>query len=73
MRKLGLIGGLSWYSTEQYYARINKQILKRTQGTCNAPLVIESLNFCDLAKANSDQDWDRVAEVLIDAAKRLEE
>lgn len=72
MRKLGLIGGLSWYSTEQYYARINKQILKRTQGTCNAPLVIESLNFCDLAKANSDQDWDRVAEVLIDAAKRLE-
>lgn len=72
MRKLGLIGGMSWYSTELYYARINKQVLKRTGGSCNAPLVLESLNFCDIAKATSDQDWDRVAEVLISAAQRLE-
>lgn len=72
MRKLGLIGGMSWYSTELYYARINKQVVKRTGGTCNAPLVIESLNFCDIAKATSDQDWDHVAEVLIAAAQRLE-
>jgi aspartate racemase len=72
MRKLGLIGGMSWYSTELYYARINKQVIKRTGGTCNAPLVLESLNFCDIAKATSDQDWDHVAEVLIAAAQRLE-
>lgn len=72
MRKLGLIGGMSWYSTELYYARINKQVVKRTGGTCNAPLVLESLNFCDIAKATSDQDWDHVAEVLISAAQRLE-
>lgn len=72
MRKLGLIGGMSWYSTELYYARINKQVVKRTGGSCNAPLVLESLNFCDIAKATSDQDWDRVAEVLISAAQRLE-
>jgi aspartate racemase len=72
MRKLGLIGGMSWYSTELYYARINKQVIKRTNGTCNAPLVLESLNFCDIAKATSDQDWDHVAEVLIAAAQRLE-
>ena len=72
MRKLGLIGGMSWYSTELYYARINKQVVKRTGGTCNAPLVLESLNFCDIAKATSDQDWDHVAEVLIAAAHRLE-
>lgn len=72
MRKLGLIGGMSWYSTELYYARINKQVVKRTGGTCNAPLVLESLNFCDIAKATSDQDWDHVAEVLIAAAQRLE-
>jgi aspartate racemase len=72
MRKLGLIGGMSWYSTELYYARINKQVVKRTGGTCNAPMVLESLNFCDIAKATSDQDWDHVAEVLIAAAQRLE-
>lgn len=72
MRKLGLIGGMSWYSTETYYARINKQVLKRTNGTCNAPLLIESLNFCDIAKANSDAEWEAVAKTLIASAKRLE-
>jgi aspartate racemase len=73
MRKLGLIGGMSWYSSETYYNRINKQVVRRTNGTCNAPLIIESLNFCDIRKASSDADWDRVAEVLIASAKRLED
>jgi len=72
MRKLGLIGGMSWYSTEAYYKRINQQVVRRTNGTCNAPLIIESLNFCDIRMASSDADWDHVASVLIDAAKRLE-
>ncbi len=72
MRKLGLIGGMSWYSSETYYNRINKQVTRRTEGICNAPLIIESLNFCDIQKATSDADWDNVAEVLIAAAKRLE-
>ncbi len=72
MRKLGLIGGMSWYSSETYYNRINKQIMRRTEGTCNAPLIIESLNFCDIRKASTDADWDHVAEVLIASAKRLE-
>ncbi len=72
MRKLGLIGGMSWYSSETYYNRINKQVVRRTEGTCNAPLIIESLNFCDIQKATTDQDWDHVAEVLIASAKRLE-
>ncbi len=72
MRKLGLIGGMSWYSSETYYNRINRQVVRRTEGTCNAPLIIESLNFCDIRKANTDADWDNVAGVLIASAKRLE-
>jgi aspartate racemase len=72
MRKLGLIGGMSWYSSETYYNRINKQVVRRTEGTCNAPLIMESLNFCDIQKASSDADWDNVAGVLIASAKRLE-
>lgn len=72
MRKLGLIGGMSWYSTEAYYKRINLQVVRRTEGTCNAPLMIESLNFCDIRMASSDADWDHVANVLIASAKRLE-
>ena len=73
MRKLGLIGGLSWYSTELYYARINRQVLLRTNGSCNAPLLIESLNFCDVGKATTSEDWNHVADVLIASARRLEQ
>jgi aspartate racemase len=73
MRKLGLIGGMSWYSTALYYDRINKQVQRRSNnGLCSAPLVLENLNFCDLAKATTEQDWDHVADSLIVSAKRLE-
>jgi aspartate racemase len=73
MRKLGLIGGMSWYSTTLYYDRINKQVQRRSNnGLCSAPLVLENLNFCDLAKATTDQDWDHVADSLIASARRLE-
>lgn len=73
MRKIGLIGGMSWYSTEFYYRRINKQVQRRANAMCSAPMILDNLNFCDLAKATTDQDWDRVAEVLVASAKRLEE
>ena len=73
MRKLGLIGGMSWYSTEFYYRRINKQVARRSDGLCSAPMMIDNLNFCDLARATSEQDWDHVAEALVNSAKRLED
>jgi aspartate racemase len=72
MRKLGLIGGMSWYSTEFYYRRINKQVQKRANMLCSAPMLIDNLNFCDLARATSEQDWDHVADALVRSAKRLE-
>jgi aspartate racemase len=72
MQKLGLIGGMSWYSTEFYYRRINKQVQKRANMLCSAPMLIDNLNFCDLARATSEQDWDHVADALVRSAKRLE-
>jgi aspartate racemase len=73
MRKLGLIGGMSWYSTEFYYRRINKQVQRVTGSLCSAPLLLDSLDFCDIAKASSDDDWSNVADVLIGSAKRIED
>jgi aspartate racemase len=72
MRKIGLIGGMSWYSTEFYYHRINKQVQRRVSGLCSAPMLLDNLNFCDLARATSEQDWDHVADTLVTSAKRLE-
>ncbi len=71
MRKLGLIGGMSWVSTRDYYEQINRGVRRRTSPMASAPLLIESLDFEQLWGLASDEDWDRAAGVLGDSARRL--
>ncbi len=71
MRKLGLIGGMSWASTALYYDAINKGVARRLGGLNSAPLLIESLNFAGVAERQSEGDWEGLAELLTDSARRL--
>lgn len=72
MRKLGIIGGMSWFSTLAYYDRINRLVQKRTAAMVSPPLLIESLNFGELCAVREDEGWARAAEILIESAQRLE-
>lgn len=72
MRKLGLIGGLSWYSTRTYYEHINRGVQARAGGRASAPLLIESLDFSGLVRLSGADDWRRAAETLTESAQRLE-
>lgn len=72
MRKLGLIGGMSWLSTRTYYEHINRMVQTRLGAPASAPLLIESLDFRDLVRLSSAEDWARAAGVLADSARRLE-
>ncbi|MEM6826897.1 MAG: amino acid racemase [Pseudomonadota bacterium] len=72
MRKLGVIGGMSWVSTGIYYDRINRLVQRRATAMASAPLLIESLDFCQLYGLREDKDWDRATQVLSESAKRLE-
>jgi aspartate racemase len=71
LRKLGLIGGMSWVSTRTYYEHINRIVQARRTRLSSAPLLIESLDFEGLAALASDEDWDRAANVLSASAQRL--
>ena len=71
LRKLGMIGGTSWSSTALYYEHINRGVAHRLGGLSSAQLVIESLNLAPVAEMELSGDWDGVAEVHVDAAKRL--
>lgn len=71
MRKLGLIGGMSWVSTGIYYDRINRQVQKRVAPMASAPIVIDSLDFAQLHGLREDNDWKRAEQVLTESAKRL--
>ena len=72
MRKIGLIGGMSWLSTRTYYDHINKLVQSRAGLDHSAPLLIESLDYSKLSRLSSADEWKRAAGVLSDSAKRLE-
>ncbi len=73
MRKLGLIGGMSWVSTRTYYEHINRIVQQRTDRRTSAPLLIESLDFSQLYAVHEEDDWERAARILSDSARRLEQ
>jgi aspartate racemase len=72
MRKIGLIGGISWAATELYYRHLNKGVQKRIGTSCSAPIILESLNYCELSRLTTPGQWDHAKTVLIEAAQRLE-
>lgn len=72
MRKIGLIGGISWASTELYYRHLNKGVQKRLGTACSAPIILESLNYCELSRLTTPEQWDHAKFVLISSALRLQ-
>ena len=72
MRKLGLIGGISWTSTARYYDLINRAVQRELGGLHSATLLIDSLDFADVARCASANDWDCGAGHMVGAAKRLQ-
>ena len=73
MRKLGLIGGMSWVSTAMYYEAINKGVAKRAGGLSSAPLLIESHDFAGVAALQAGGDWDALGRLMAESAQRLED
>ena len=72
MRKLGLIGGMSWLSTRTYYDHINNLVQSRAGKQASAPLLIESLDFSGMSRLSTPAEWASAAKVLASSAKRLE-
>jgi aspartate racemase len=72
LRKIGLIGGISWASTELYYRHLNKGVQKRLGTACSAPIILESLNYCELSRLTTPEQWAHARDVLIESARRLE-
>lgn len=72
MRKLGLIGGLSWFSTRSYYEYINRGVQSRAGMRHSAPLLIESLDYSALMRLSQAPDWARAAVEISESAQRLE-
>lgn len=72
MKKLGLVGGISWVSTIDYYRFINEGINEKLGGLNFAECIIYSLNFDDFQRNNTNGNWDATFELLLNACKSLE-
>ena len=72
MRKVGLLGGMSWESTAEYYRLINELVRDELGGPHSAELVLASVDFATFEPLLAGRRWDLVAEFLIDAARTVE-
>ena len=72
MKTIGLIGGMSWESTVTYYQVINETIKRELGGLHSAKILLYSVDFDEIEKYQASGEWDKSADVLSDAAERLE-
>ena len=69
---IGLIGGMSWESSAEYYRIINREVQKRLGGVHSARSLMWSVDFGEIESLQHLGDWDKLTEQMIDAAIRLE-
>lgn len=73
MNKIGLLGGLSWVSTAEYYQRLNMLMQEKLGGVASAKIVLESVNRQDYVDAVIERkDEDAACEIILDACRNLE-
>jgi aspartate racemase len=72
MKTIGLIGGLSWESSIEYYRIINETVKDKLGGLHSAKIVMYSFDFEGIKEMQYQGRWDEATQVMIDAAKKLE-
>tara|TARA_R110002074_G_scaffold146863_1_gene297061 strand:- start:247 stop:945 length:699 start_codon:yes stop_codon:yes gene_type:complete len=72
VKTIGIIGGMSWESSLHYYRLINEAIRERLGGLHSAKILMYSVDFAPIEDLQHKGDWDAAAEVLADAARKLE-
>jgi aspartate racemase len=69
---IGLIGGMSWESSAEYYRIINREMQKRLGGVHSARSLMWSVDFGEVERLQHEGEWDRLTDAMKDAAIRLE-
>lgn len=72
MRRLGLIGGMTWHSTVDYYRLINEGVQARLGGSHSADLVMLSVDFAPVEEMQGRGDWPGMGRLMAAAARMLE-
>ena len=71
MQRIGIIGGMSWESTQLYYRLINERVRAVKGGLSSAPLLVHSLDFAPVAAMQAAGDWDGLTALMVNAGLDL--
>ena len=72
MKTIGLIGGMSWESSLEYYRIINETVKEKLRGFHSAKIAMYSVDFEEVEKLQRQGNWDEATRLMIDAAQRIE-
>ncbi|MCA0230830.1 MAG: amino acid racemase [Bacteroidetes bacterium] len=73
MKKIGIVGGISWTSTLDYYRFINEETNRKLGSLNFAECIIYSVNFENFSSSNADYNWEATFELLSNAASKLKD
>ena len=71
-RTLGIIGGMSWESTQSYYRLINEGIKAKLGNLHSADLLIHSVDFAPIGELQAQGQWEELGDVMVNSGKRLQ-
>ena len=72
MKTIGLLGGMSWESTQSYYRAINEAVREQLGGLHSAKIVLYSVDFAEIEALQVRGDWDKAGQLLASAASAVE-
>ncbi len=72
MKTIGLLGGMSWESSIEYYRIINQEVRSALGGVHSAKIVLVSLDFTEIEELQMKGDWEGAARILIQSAREIE-
>ena len=73
MKTIGLIGGMSWESSIEYYRIINEQVRDRLGGVHSSKSIMVSLDFAEIEELQAQGRWEEATELMITAAHQVQE
>ena len=71
-RTLGIIGGMSWESTQSYYRLINEGIKAELGNLHSADLLIHSVDFAPIGELQAQSKWEELGDVMVNSGERLQ-
>ncbi len=72
MKTIGMLGGMSWESTAEYYRLANVLVRERLGAYHSAAIVLDSVDFAEIERLQVAGRWDEAGDLLADHARRLE-